>query len=195
MTTYTMRDEAGSTETVEVATLDEARSAAREWVRGGDYDTSEGTVRERVAISDADGDDVETLTVAIDPTEPDCAEDRTHEWRAPVAVVGGLSENPGVFGHGGGVIMHEVCRHCGTERVTDTWAQDPATGEQGLESVRYEHSTAAVEHYETRGREAADEADIGDDSWCEGEGALAVAAYRERMAERADSDAARYERG
>jgi hypothetical protein len=27
---------------------------------------------------------------------------------------------------------------CGCARITDTWAQDPETGEQGLHEVRYE---------------------------------------------------------
>lgn len=27
--------------------------------------------------------------------------------------------------------------HCGCERITDTWAQDPDSGEQGLRSVTY----------------------------------------------------------
>jgi hypothetical protein len=55
-------------------------------------------------------------------------------------VVGGHRDNPGVFGHDGGVIIREVCRHCAAYRVTDTWAQNPATGEQGLESVTYEEA-------------------------------------------------------
>lgn len=75
-------------------------------------------------------------SVEINPEEPECSGDE-HDWRSPYSVVGGIKENPGVWGHGGGVIITEVCRHCGCYRVTDTWAQDRETGEQGLESVEY----------------------------------------------------------
>ena len=40
-------------------------------------------------------------------------------------------------GHGGGVIIREVCAHCGAYQVTDTWAERSDTGEQGLRSVKY----------------------------------------------------------
>ena len=75
-------------------------------------------------------------TVPVYPTEPDCTES-DHCWEAPYSVVGGLKENPGVFGHGGGVTISEVCSFCGTYREQDTWAQNPYTGEQGLDSVCY----------------------------------------------------------
>jgi hypothetical protein len=78
------------------------------------------------------------VTVAVQPPEPDCADDRGHRWHAPHELVGGLEENPGVWGHGGGVISKDVCRFCGVVRTVDTWAQDPETGEQGLESYSYE---------------------------------------------------------
>jgi hypothetical protein len=81
----------------------------------------------------------ESRTVAVHPPEPSCDECE-HEWCSPLSVVGGHRDNPGVFGHDGGVIIREVCRHCAAYRVTDTWAQNPATGEQGLESVTYEEA-------------------------------------------------------
>ena len=56
---------------------------------------------------------------------------------APYDVVGGCVENPGVWGHGGGVVYHEVCAHCGALKTVDTWAQNPENGVQGLTSVRY----------------------------------------------------------
>jgi hypothetical protein len=78
--------------------------------------------------------------VTLDPDEPDCEEDQQghHDWQAPYQIVGGCPENPGVWGSGGGVIVEEVCMRCGTARVTDTWATDPHTGEQGLTRVWYE---------------------------------------------------------
>lgn len=76
-----------------------------------------------------------TRSLTVHPREPECTAP-AHQWR-PYAVVGGLEENPGVVGHGGGVIIKEVCDHCQTQRITDTWAQDPETGEQGLVSLCY----------------------------------------------------------
>jgi len=82
-------------------------------------------------------------TVTIDPPEPPCTTTgRTeHKWRSPHALVGGLEENPGVWGNGGGVIVHQVC-DCGVRRIRDTWAHRRETGEQGLDSVRYEVATS-----------------------------------------------------
>lgn len=51
-----------------------------------------------------------------------------HDWHADISVVGGISENPGVWGHGGGVIMHEHCARCGVRRTIDTWADDGRGG-------------------------------------------------------------------
>jgi len=78
-------------------------------------------------------------TVTIDPPEPACTTPGRagHDWQAPHDLVGGLEQNPGVFGNGGGVIVHQVC-DCGVWRIRDTWAQRNDTGEQGLDSVRYE---------------------------------------------------------
>jgi hypothetical protein len=78
------------------------------------------------------------LQISVDPPEPKCLEGHEHDWIAPHELVGGLEENPGVFGSGGGVIIKEVCRHCGTLRQIDTWATNPVTGEQGLKSVSFE---------------------------------------------------------
>jgi hypothetical protein len=39
---------------------------------------------------------------------------------------------------------------CGCERTTDTWAQNPETGEQGLQSVSYEEGKYADEIRELR---------------------------------------------
>lgn len=75
--------------------------------------------------------------VAMDPPEPECAAGE-HRWISPYELVGGIEENPGVHGNAGGVIVTEVCALCGTRRTTDTWAQDPSTGEQGLTAVWYD---------------------------------------------------------
>jgi hypothetical protein len=82
-------------------------------------------------------DEFETDTVVIEPREPPCEPGRTHDWRTPYDVLGGLRDNPGVWGHGGGLIMRSVCRHCGRYRIVDTWAQRRDTGEQGLIETTY----------------------------------------------------------
>ena len=75
------------------------------------------------------------VTTTIEVDEPDCTGDG-HDWQSP-EMLGGLAENPGVVGHGGGVIVTEVCAHCGKYKSTDTWAQNRSTGEQGLTSIEY----------------------------------------------------------
>lgn len=138
-----------------------ADAAAQEYVAGGEWGPLERTTWVRVrtwraATGRADGETIhgrvyeDTQRVSVDPDVPKCTQDE-HEWRSPHSVLGGLEENPGVQGHGGGVVITEVCRHCGVYRVRDTWAQDPETGEQGLDSVTYEsadeQSLAYVEGY------------------------------------------------
>lgn len=151
MTTYTLRisDDGYSTEeTIEAATQNEAEQIASdkadEWLETGDWDTSGGTLylRARWSLRDEDGqkvaDGVANLT--LQPDAPKCVDGKrdTHDWQSPYEIVGGIKENPGVWGHGGGVKIAEVCMRCGCGRHTDTWAQNPSTGEQGLESVSYE---------------------------------------------------------
>jgi hypothetical protein len=63
------------------------------------------------------------LAVEVDAVEPECSSDE-HDWQTPHHVLGGLRENPGVWGNGGGVCCSYVCRHCGMYRHTDTWADD-----------------------------------------------------------------------
>ena len=81
---------------------------------------------------------VSKVSVTLQPEEPSCTHEGGHDWQAPHEIVGGSKENPGVWRHGAGVRIHEVCIHCGCGRVTDTWAQRPDTGEQGLTSIEYD---------------------------------------------------------
>jgi hypothetical protein len=84
----------------------------------------------------------ESYTVEIPAEEPECDEGE-HEWQSPYEVLGGLREDPGVWANGGGVIIREVCARCGAYRVIDTWAQDLATGAQGLRTINYEPADEA----------------------------------------------------
>lgn len=121
----------------------EIEGELRAWTKGGDWD-AEGTIWVRdyawAAIpytGDIDEDSEVSVRVAIEQAEPECTE-AEHDWQSPYEMLGGLKENPGVWGKGAGLIIRRVCAHCGKYRVIDTWAQDPETGEQGLESVGYE---------------------------------------------------------
>jgi hypothetical protein len=81
--------------------------------------------------------------VPLEPAEPDCLEEMSHDWKAPHELLGGNESNPGCRAHGGGVIYTEVCAHCGAYRDTDTWAQNPHTGEQGLRQTTYREADDA----------------------------------------------------
>lgn len=83
------------------------------------------------------------ITYEFGTTEPVCRKgaDGAHDWRAPHALVGGIKDNPGVYGHGGGVIIREVCGHCGLYRVLNTWDSHPENGSV-IETVRYEDADA-----------------------------------------------------
>lgn len=133
-TYYCWDDSCGDRVAIEAET---AEDAAQEYVDGGEWGEEDHTRWVTVSVEDEAGT-VETHRIALEPTEPDCAEGESHDWQSPLSVVGGIAENPGVWGHGGGVILREVCAHCGIYRSTDTWATDSADGTQGLRSVRYE---------------------------------------------------------
>lgn len=129
--TYTLRDDASAVEvTIEATDDEDARAQAEAWAREGDWNTPDRTIWIDVRITDDEGDH-EVVTVAIGPDEPECSEGE-HSWK-----------DEGVRGHGGGVVIVEACKHCGVKRITDTWAQRPDTGEQGLTSTRYQPSAGA----------------------------------------------------
>lgn len=125
-------------QTVTASSAEEALETARDNVSRGNYSGSTGTLWVNVRVTCPETSESDSDTVTLDEEEPDCEDGETHEWLSPHCLVGGLKENPGVHGHGGGVIITEVCLRCGTKRVTDTWAQNRETGEQGLRSVSYE---------------------------------------------------------
>lgn len=134
----------------ECTASDTAAEAAREYVDGGDWgDDASGFVeiyvwRQWTLGSVVIDDERESHIVPMPIEVPACSDDREHDWQSRVEIVGGLEGNPGVRCHGGGVIIHEVCDHCGALRTTDTWAQHG--GVQGLTSVSYE--TDDHEHHD-----------------------------------------------
>jgi len=138
---YDLREEGGATELVVATSLREARRLAAEWVQGGEYYDVDSTFWVTCWITCLATGESDDISVAIEAAAPDCA-DEGHTWESP-EWLGGCSENPGVWGHGGGVVITEVCAHCGTYRHTDTWAQRRDTGEQGLTSVEYRDADEA----------------------------------------------------
>lgn len=115
-----------------VGTMDQAAAEVVRMIESASRPSESHTVWFDWYVRSEDGAE-SSGTLAIDPPEPKCSRGRDHDWAQPRALVGG-----GVQGNGGGVVLRYVCRHCGTYRVTDSWAQRPDTGEQGLTSVEYE---------------------------------------------------------
>lgn len=128
-----------------------AKAAAREWAETGDWGDRSQTLWITVRVTPLDGegeeidDESESHTITLDPEEPECADGKEHDWQSPLSIVGGCKENPGVQGHGGGVIITCVCAHCGCYQIIDTWAQNPENGEQGLRSVEYKDADEETE--------------------------------------------------
>lgn len=123
---------------VEADSLDEAIEDARETVDTSCYDTRSGYVYTTIYVVNAVTRESGSFSLVVAPPEPACADGHEHQWMSPHSVLGGDEANPGVWGHGGGVYIREVCCHCGRYRLTDTWAQRMDTGEQGLRETTYE---------------------------------------------------------
>jgi hypothetical protein len=117
--------------------LKEALILARDHVEAGDWDLSCGTVWVDYSIDGEIEEGVRMETAVLQQPEPECTEDE-HDWQSPHAIVGGLKENPGVWGHGAGLVINEVCVHCGCGKSTDTYATRPDNGTQGHTVVSYE---------------------------------------------------------
>lgn len=119
------------------------REAAETYVAEGDWDTP-GFLKIHTWREGVDGGryDEDRHTIELPSTVVPCIDGHEHAWIAPVEVVGGIVDNPGVYGNGGGVVITRICRHCGAYQRTDTWAQDPETGEQGLTAVTYSPADA-----------------------------------------------------
>lgn len=139
--------------TVEMKYPHDTDDAAQLFVDSGDYDVTSTTCWVTIATYrkgvDADGRieqvEREEQTITIEPELPDCIDSESHQWESPYSILGGLKDNPGVFGNGGGVICNEVCMLCGCKKTTDTWAQNPSNGERGLTSVSYEEGECSDE--------------------------------------------------
>ncbi len=127
MQTYTVTDDSDTEETIQAESLDDALRQARDWMR--DEWSDSAPCRVYGVVTDPDGDDHQTAVV-IDPPEPPCTHNGGHKWAASVEIEGGLTENPGAWGHGGGARIGKHCARagCAVTREMDTWASDH-TGE------------------------------------------------------------------
>lgn len=137
MPKYALVEDGCEFQTVEAESA-EAALADFDPEESADYDTSRGTVWVRIHARNVDDrEDDASRTYQIDQDEPPCPGGDEHDWQTPHDIVGGVKENPGVVGHGGGIIMAECCMHCGMRKKTDTWAQNPDDGTQGHTTVTY----------------------------------------------------------
>lgn len=156
MTHYIYAEESGHEENLQATTLEDARDEARQLLRDGDWSIGlaehQRTIYPdaKILVEDADGEReiVDRVSVAIEPEPPKCEHDDGHDWQSPLEVVGGIEENPGCWGHGGGVIIREVCARCGRYRVTDTW--DQSQGPDPVETVHYEDADDTSEAWVRR---------------------------------------------
>lgn len=155
----------GVTEDIYAESLEDAIEQGREWILEGDWSDFQGTldcvVREIVRYDDSedDGDagqiderataDGQSYDCSAEVTaeEPDCdeAEDDEHDWQSPYEVLGGLKENPGVWGSGHGQVkITVVCAKCGIYRTTDYGATQSSNGQQ-MTRVDYREADEASE--------------------------------------------------
>lgn len=120
--------------------------AAISYVNTGDWGPIDHTIWIAVHVWQLDAYDErcneESHKIAIDPEEPKCTKSQ-HDWQSP-EWLGGLKENPGVWGHGAGIKTTEVCIHCGCARYIDTWATDENDGTQGHTSISYEKNAYEI---------------------------------------------------
>jgi hypothetical protein len=118
----------GGEESLQAPTLEEARAEAKDWAESGDYGGATAETQWIDARILQNGDYVETVTVAIDPEEPDCSSEDGHDWSPDR-----------IYGHGGGATISNTCRACGIRKTIDTWASRADTGEQGLKSLAFDY--------------------------------------------------------
>jgi hypothetical protein len=169
---YLIRFCDGVEETVEAEGLEEAKKLAREMLREGDWQLDNETCWPSATIyAEEDGEWVEVAEtyITVHPPEPGCAEDEEgemdHDWVDSDTQL-----------HGGGVVVTEVCRHCGVVRVRDTWSDGTRR-----ESITYRESDAeTLRHFREEGRKAADEAELMAEP-PSSLGMLAREGYAERM--------------
>ena len=113
----------------------EARALVKEAMEVDRTEYVEAIVRSVTPGTEEPIDIEDSITHRMDP-EP---AHEPNDWRSPHELLGGLKENPGVQGHGGGVIVEEIDANSGIKRITNTW--DQGQGPEPVETIRYEDPT------------------------------------------------------
>lgn len=133
---YRVQDEACSEE-FDAADDDAALAHAEQWLAEGDWGEQDKTIFLTASVfSMPDDERIGGVQVSLHPDPPKCSGSK-HVWCSPYELMGGLRENPGVSGKGGGVTIKSVCSECGAYRFVDTWTTRPTDGSQGHTSVKY----------------------------------------------------------
>jgi hypothetical protein len=146
---YLIGDECVSDTVVYAASLEDALDLAKDWERDGSWDQR---CEVDVFAVELDLDAYEngnrreayigylawaTVEVGEDPPEPECEAADEHDWCSPHSVLGGLTENPGVWSEGGTkMVFRKVCKHCGCYRTETSVGAQRNPGE--LDRLEYD---------------------------------------------------------
>ena len=144
MSTYRIGEDSGAREEREAESLEEALELAQEWSAEGSYD--ERCMVSCWAVLLENGEPVEPYAYGEvqagpepKPEATECGDDDDdHDWQTPIELVGGCTENPGVFSTGGTRFdFHAVCARCGMYK--HSWDQGSQRNPGDLdEGVEYE---------------------------------------------------------
>ena len=133
----------GNSEIIEAEDMDAAKETAEEIWQDGSWDNK---IYIDVYIQQLDFDDepigdMDEIEVECgeEPPEPDCADGEEHEWESPHELVGGLTENPGVWSTGGTTyVTKTVCKNCGIYRTETEYGSQRKP--QQCDKIEYEDS-------------------------------------------------------
>lgn len=118
---YFIAEDDACREEIEAESMEEAIELASEKWQDGSWD-GKCIVNLRVQELNENREivDVEYVDVECgdDPEAPECEDGEEHDWCSPHEVVGGMTENPGVFSKSGTTIVFvTVCSKCGCKKV------------------------------------------------------------------------------
>lgn len=139
MRRYRLLDRHGEQFAFRARDIERAKQRAVRWLLAQQWapETLRRTIWPSVVLEDIASGEQVRISITVHPRPPECTSERRHRWTRDY-IVGGVKMNPGVWAHVGGVVVTEVCRHCGCVRRTDTGATDPETGRQGLTQISYQ---------------------------------------------------------
>jgi hypothetical protein len=129
MKKYHVADEQGEA----IIEAKDPKAAAKKYVYTGEWGEFEKTLLFNVFVSPVRRHEIikeeqQRVRVLLHPDSPPCVY-KKHEW-----------VESGMHGNGGGIIYRSQCRHCGIEKIEDSWTQDPCYPGEIFRSIRYESS-------------------------------------------------------